>query len=333
MIAEATAAGWSLARACRVLGVSERRARYWQARQAAGLLEDRRPGGQAVHALRPEEVSAILKLADEWGEIDGSHRKLAHRGSYLGRVWVSPATVLRVLLAHGRVLPYRPPRPRSEVRPWPEWVEYRPCQVWGYDFSAFPAAATSALAILDLVSRKWIDTMLCPEATHAQVQALFTRALEREGLLDQILSLIDELAPDADPAELQPILLSVSDNGAQMTSGSTREFMALHAIATHYGRPGRPTDQAHIESLFGHVKHEWPHLERLTDPADLARELDAARDQYNGVRLHAGIGYVTPNDEHDGRGPAIRHARQIGLARARQQRIAYHRGTHPRLIA
>ena len=29
-----------------------------------------------------------------------------------------------------------------------------------------------------------------------------------------------------------------------MTSGSTREFMALHAIATHYGRPGTPTDQA-----------------------------------------------------------------------------------------
>ena len=29
---------------------------------------------------------------------------------------------------------------------------------------------------------------------------------------------------------------------------------------------------------------------------------------YNGMRLHAGIGYVTPNDEHEGRGPAIRKA-------------------------
>lgn len=329
MIAEVTAAGWSFGRACRLLGVSERRARYWQARAAAGMLEDLRPGGRAVHALRPEEITAILALADEWGETDGSHRKLAHRGSYLHRVWVSPATVLRVLLAHGRALPYRPPRPRSQAKPWPDWVDYRPCQVWGYDFSAFPAAGTSALAILDLVSRKWIDTMICPEATHVQVQALFTRALEREGLLDEILALTD--GPDCDPGERQPVLLAVSDNGAQMTSGSTREFMALHAIATHYGRPGTPTDQAHIESLFGHVKHEWPHLERLADPADLARELDAARHQYNTVRLHAGIGYVTPADEHSGRGAAIRHARRVGLARAREQRIAYHRGTHPRL--
>jgi transposase InsO family protein len=237
-----------------------------------------------------------------------------------------------VLHEHGRGLPYRPPRRRREVKPWPEWVEYRPCQVWGYDFSEFPAARTSALAILDLVSRKWIDTMLCPEATHVQVQALFTRALEREGLLERILALVDELAPGADPSELEPVLLSVSDNGAQMTSGNTREFMALHAIATHYGRPGTPTDQAHIESLFGHLKHEWPYLCALTDPADLARELEAVRSQYNLLRLHAGIGYVTPDDEHEGRGPAIRRARQLGLTRAREQRIAYHRGTHPRLI-
>src|SRR5688572_21992477 len=42
------------------------------------------------------------------------------------------------------------------------------------------------------------------------------------------------------PTPTQPILLAVSDNGPQMTSGPTREFMALHAIATHFGRPDRP---------------------------------------------------------------------------------------------
>ena len=52
--------------------------------------------------------------------------------------------------------------------------------------------------------------MLCPEATGVQVQVLFTRALEREGLLDVILSLIDEHAAREPEDELQPILLSVS---------------------------------------------------------------------------------------------------------------------------
>ena len=322
LIAQTTGLGWSFGRACRVLGVRERRARYWQQRDAAGELVDRRPG-RAVHGLLGSEVEAILELADEWGETDASHRKLAHRGSYEGRVWVSASTVLRVLLEHGRALPYRPPRPRLEACPWPEWVDYKPLQVWGYDFTAFAAAGTQALAILDLVSRKWIDTLLCPEATSVQVQALFTRALEAEGLLDEILRLTD--TGEGGAGDAQPVLLAVSDNGAQMTSGSTREFMALHAIATHHGRPGTPTDQAHIESLFGHVKHDWPHVCQLRDPADLARELDSVRRQYNTVRLHAGIGYVTPDDEHSGRGPRIRRARREGLDRARAARIAARR--------
>jgi putative transposase len=57
----------------------------------------------------------------------------------------------------------------------------------------------------------------------------------------------------------------------------------------------------------------------------LRAELAVVRERYNGVGLHAGIGYVTPNDEHEGRGPAIRKARQAGLEQARLQRLAWHR--------
>ena len=121
------------------------------------------------------------------------------------------------------------------------------------------------------------------------------------------------------------MLLAVSDNGPQMTSGSTREFMAMCAIAQHFGRPGTPTDQAWIESLFSHIKADWSHLDRIRDPDILRAELAVVRDEYNTVRLHAGIGYVTPADEHDGRGPRIRAARRRGLRHARWDRIIYHR--------
>jgi putative transposase len=115
------------------------------------------------------------------------------------------------------------------------------------------------------------------------------------------------------------------DNGPQMTSGSTREFLALCAIAQHFGRPGTPTDQAWIESLNGHIKAEYPHLLAIRDPATLRAELAAVRTHYNTVRLHAGIGYVTPDDEHHGRGETIRKARQAGLEHARLQRLAQRR--------
>jgi transposase InsO family protein len=43
-----------------------------------------------------------------------------------------------------------------------------------------------------------------------------------------------------------------------MTPTDTRAFMALLAIVQHHGRPHTPTDQAWIESFFGHIKGEWP---------------------------------------------------------------------------
>ena len=73
------------------------------------------------------------------------------------------------------------------------------------------------------------------------------------------------------------------------------------AIAQHFGRPGTPTDQAWIESLNGTIKMENPHLLAIRDPATLRAELAVVREHYNTGRLHAGIGYVTPDDEHDGR--------------------------------
>jgi len=284
-----------------------------------------------VHGLRPEEVSEIVELFEAWGDVDRSHRKLAHRGSYLGLVWVSPATVRRVLAAHGLVL-QRPRRVmRPERRPFPEWADYRRNSIWIYDVTRFHGCPGHAVfAVMDLVTRKWICEIVSAEETSTQVQVVFMDALEREGLLELIEARqdtppLDLLSLDADVDVLPPVLLAVSDNGPQMTSGSTREFMAMCAIAQHFGRPGTPTDQAWIESLFSHIKADWPHLDRIRDPEVLRSEIAVVRHEYNTVRLHAGIGYVTPADEHDGRGPRIRAARRRGLRHARWARITYHR--------
>ncbi len=333
LVDEAVTAGWPLQAACGVVGVDRVRLWRWRRRLArGGGLADGRPGPEeAPHRILPWEWDEIVALFDEWGHIDGSHRKLAHRGSRLERVFVSESTVLRVLSDEDLMLPQQRRRrgPVGPRRPWPDWVQYRPCQVWGHDFTAFRRAGRDALAVLDLVSRKWITTMVVPaergESVH--VQAIYTRALETEELLGEAEQ--RTVAPNAD--EQLPILLTVSDNGPQMVSGTTREFMALHSLAMHLGRPGVPTDQAHIESLFSHVKGEWPHLLEIRDPAELAAELAQVQVEYNTVRLHAGIGYVTPDDEHEGRGEAIRKARREGLRAARAARIVYRRtNTHNR---
>ena len=330
VIAECVAAGWTTGRACSVLEVDRRRVWRWQRRRDSGEdLEDSSPGGNPIHALLGWEVEAVLALAEEWGPVDRSHRKLAHRGSYLERVWVAPSTVRRVLAAADVNLPAPPPRPaRRERKAWPEWVQYRPNQVWGYDVTHFSRcrAAPNCFAIIDLVSRKWISTLLSAEETATQTQVVFLDALEAENLISAVEDRLDTGGlPDPDQI---PILLAVSDNGAPMTADATKAFMALCSIAQHFGRPGVPTDQAPIESFFGHIKRDWPHLEAISDPEILNAELKRVRVEYNTVRLHAGIGYVTPADEHQHKGDSIRQARQHGLIRADQARRAARRTTN-----
>lgn len=331
IVADATAQGWTTARICGLLQLERRRVWRWQARAGAGTLADRAGGGNPVHGLLPDEEAAILELFESWGPVDLSHRKLAHRGSYIGRVWVSPSTVDRVLARHGLRLAGGKRPARSHKTPWPDWAQWRPNQLWCWDMSQFErcSAARYAYGIIDLVSRKWIATIVAPEATSVQVRVLFLKALEAEGLLDADLACrvahLDDTVPDTGDEDRLPLLVAVSDNGTEMRSRDTRKFMAACAIAQHFGRPSTPTDQAWIETLWGHVKHEHPHLLAITDAATLAGELERVRVHYNTVRLHEAIGYVTPDDEHTGRGDAIRAARAAGLARADNRRRLWHR--------
>jgi putative transposase len=336
-----TEGGWSARRACTLLGLDHWRAACWQDRRATGQLEDRPPGGNPLHGLLGWERQAIIALFEDWGGIDRSHRKLAHRGSRLGLVHVSGSTVRRVLGEEGLVIEGPPPREPAPRSPWPDWLTWKPNSIWAYDFTHWTRARRASIAILDVVSRKWLATLTSPEETSTQVEACFLAALDAEDLLE----LADEMATAALREAIAsgdrdavhglagggqvPLLLAISDNGPQMRSVTTREFLAGVAIAQQFGRPHTPTDQAWIETLFGHVKGEWPHLEKIRDPGELDIELERVRAEYNGVRLHASIGYVTPDDEHEGRGDAIRQARRDGLAKARLDRIAYRRSTTP----
>ena len=318
LVDQAVADGWAHTRACGLLGIADVRVHRWRRRlELAGTLEDRTPGGNPVHRILDWEERAILELIEQWGPVDRSHRKLAHRGSYTGQVFVSPSTVLRVAEKHRIRLLGEPPRPRPSLPAMPE-VPWERNRIWIWDASHFRRAKRVAYAIVDVVTRYWIGYLLSPEQTSTQAQLLFTRALEDQGLL----------GPDGTPrADDQdgPALIAWSDNGAEMTATDTRGFMALMTIVQHHGRPGTPTDQAHIESFFSHLKRDWPTLLTISDAGALDHELARVRIEYNTIRLHAAIGYVTPDDEHQGRGPEIRRARIIGMRRAQAERIKHNR--------
>jgi putative transposase len=338
LIDHAGSQGWTRRRAAIRLGLDDSRLQRWdRLRDTGQSLADAPGGGNPVHGILEFEREEIIVVFERWAEIDRSHRKLAHRGSRLGQVHVSESTFLRVLRSEQLIPPGNPVRVPVPRKAWPDWLVWKPNHIWGYDFTHFMRARRVVIAVLDIVSRKWLSTVVSAEETSSQIEVAFTDALETEDLLETAWAhgsaelraamargdreTLERLTTSGDI----PLLLTISDNGPQMRSVTTREFMAGVAIAQQFGRPYTPTDQAWIESLFGHIKAEWPHLEHIRDPGELEIELERVRLEYNSVRLHESLGYVTPDDEHEGRGEGIRQARVLGLRQARQARIHYRR--------
>jgi putative transposase len=86
----------------------------------------------------------------------------------------------------------------------------------------------------------------------------------------------------------------VSDNGTEFTSMAILGWSQDTQIGWHYIAPGKPTQNAFIESFNGRLRDELLN-ETLFGSLDHAREALAYwKDDYNTVRPHSAIGNVPP---------------------------------------
>ena len=169
-----------------------------------------------------------------------------------GATWTSHRLVLRTV--YGLALQGAPRPARTVKTPWPHWCEWHPNQLWCWDGSQFERCVAAKHAyVVDLVSRKWISTHLTgqpglgrrPACSAAGSTTRDCSPTSSERLTDP-----DTGLPDGDQAPSAGGLGQRDRDHAN----ETRRFMALCSIAQHFGRPSTPTDQAWIESLWGHVK-------------------------------------------------------------------------------
>ena len=126
-------------------------------------------------------------------------------------------------------------------------------------------------------------------------------------------------APRRGEDEEGPSRVVGPEYGAERKGIETVHFTEGKAIAQRHARPGDRTDEGQVVLFPRDRKGDWPHRVESRGPAAL--ELSRTGPDDSTVRLHASIGYVTPDDEHHGRGPAIRRARTAGMRRAQAERI------------
>ena len=90
--------------------------------------------------------------------------------------------------------------------------------------------------------------------------------------------------------------LVVSDNGTELTSTAILRWSEESGVAWHYIQPGKPIQNAFVESFNGRLRDECLN-ETLFRTLAHARELIAAwRTDYNGCRPHTSLGGLTPSE-------------------------------------
>ena len=86
----------------------------------------------------------------------------------------------------------------------------------------------------------------------------------------------------------------VSDNGSEFTSRAMLRWQSDNRVAWHYIAPGKPTQNAFIESFNGRLRDELLN-EEVFDSLRHARFMLARwRQDYNHVRPHTSLGGLTP---------------------------------------
>jgi putative transposase len=87
-----------------------------------------------------------------------------------------------------------------------------------------------------------------------------------------------------------------SDNGSEFCSHRMLRWAADQNIQLHFIQPGKPTQNAKVESLNGRIRDELlnPHVFRMLDEVRVAA--DFWRADYNDVRPHSTLGYLTPRE-------------------------------------
>jgi putative transposase len=84
-----------------------------------------------------------------------------------------------------------------------------------------------------------------------------------------------------------------SDNGPEFTSRQFLAWCAERGIEVIHIEPGRPVQNAHVESFHGRLREECLNASWFQNLFDARRKIAAWRHEYNEQRPHSSLGYQT----------------------------------------
>lgn len=303
LINEAVHTGARQTKACEVIGITCRTLRRWR---SVHDLTDKRtcPQPRAYpHALTAEEKDLILDISNSarFKSLPPSQivPMLADEGKYIA----SESSFYRVLKANnqlnrrGHALP-----PKENLVP-AALKATASNQVWSWDITFLPSAVRGQFLRLYMIMDVYSRYIVGWEVQHNESS-------------EHAASLIDKACLKHQINKNQLVLHS--DNGSPMKGATMLSTLQRLGIVPSFSRPSVSDDNPYSESLFRTLKYTPAYPSKPFNDIDAARQwVHTFVSWYNTTHRHSAIGFVTPEQRHNGLDVAILNRRKAVYEYAR----------------
>jgi putative transposase len=251
-------------------------------------------------ALSREERNTVLSVLHEERFIDRApqeiYASLLDESTYL----CSVRTMYRILEQEDELKERRNQLSRPHYEK-PELLATAPNQAWSWDITKLKGPAKWTYyylyVILDIFSRYVVGWMVA----HRELAALARK-------------LIDETIKKQ---SIQPGQLVIhADRGSSMTSKPVAFLLADLGVTKSHSRPSVSNDNPYSESQFKTMKYRPEFPERFGSIEDARSFSQTFFPWYNTEHYHSGLGLLTPEDVHYGKGQGIIETRKEVLLAA-----------------
>ena len=148
-------------------------------------------------------------------------------------------------------------------------------QRWSMDFvsdSLYNGRRFKALTVIDQYTRELLAVEVARSITGHSVSEV-----------------LDWLCELRDPPESITV-----DNGPEFTSAAVDSWAHSKGIVLDFIRPGKPIDNAYIESFNGRLRDECLNEHFFSSLKDAQKKIERWRVDYNNHRPHSGLNNLTP---------------------------------------
>ena len=169
----------------------------------------------------------------------------------------------------------RPRRNRAAQLRQPKQLAVAMNEIWSMDFVAdalFDGRKLRMLTVVALYTRECLAIEVGQSLRGEDVVRVLHEVAQKRGL----------------PRTVK------SDNGSEFISKIMDKWAYERSVALDFSRPGKPTDNAAVESFNGRLRQECLNAHWFLSLADAQEKIAAWREDYNESRPHSALDWATP---------------------------------------